>query len=503
MRPPRVPRLVAIALPFVTVAALAGRADAQHATPLSPACGTELASLQTTLVATNSDDPPQAYLYHFQLFSDPALTILVTESPLTAQGAAGTTSWSVPATLVEDHRYYWRVRVKGATDFGPWSAACSFFTNTVNEAPGIPRIDSPAFGAQVNTFTPVLEVDNATDPDLDPLHYQFSLYSDPALSNQVTATPPAGVAEGANGTTSWQVPAAANLMEDHFYYWHVRACDPENLCGGDSATGQFFVTTTNAPPEAPPIVSPQNGSTVGTLRPDLVILNADDADFDPLVYDWDLATDLTFTTIIDGAANVPPQGAQSTALELSNDLLEDHRYCLRVRSDDGQAQSHYNVACFLVSEHDDAPSVPTLEEPSDGMGAASVHPVFSWAPSTDPEDEPITYDLEVKDDAGTLVGSVMGVSGTVTSISPALANRATYTWRARAVDRSGAASEFSPENTFTIDDPSDTGCCHTEGSCNAGDATDGRSLAPLGLGLAVLALRRRRARREPPSRRRS
>ncbi|HVV84912.1 MAG TPA: hypothetical protein VHE35_17730 [Kofleriaceae bacterium] len=503
MRPPR-PLIAAAAVTAVAAVTLAAPAPAraQHATPMSPACGSEIPSLQTVLVAANADDPPAAYAYQFQLFSDPGLTILISETPnpdgLVPQDADGTTSWFVPVNLLEDTRYYWRVRVENTatSELGPWSAGCSLFVNTVNEAPGIPRIDSPASGAQVSTFTPVLEVDDAIDPDLDLLHYQFSLFSDPALSNQVVATPPAGVAEGPNGKTSWQVPAAANLMEDHFYYWHARGCDPENLCGGYSASGQFFVSTQNEPPEAPSIVAPQNGSIVGTLRPQLVILDADDSDLDPLVYDWDLATDVAFTTIIDGAANAPPQGAQNTAFELSHDLQEDHRYCWRVRSDDGQAQSNDNIACFLVSQENDPPTTPVLDSPvADSM--LDRTPIFSWEPSTDPEDEPIQYELQVDDDAGRRVGEVAGVSGTVTIIAAELVGGRTYHWRVRATDRSGASSPFSADATFSrVAPPADTGCCTSDNGCQTSGHGGPGTLGPVGLGLALIGLaRRRRTRR--------
>src|SRR5690606_2119666 len=127
----------------------------------------------------------------------------------------------------------------------------------------------------------------------------------------------------------------------------------------------------------------------------------------------------------------------------------------RVRADDGQATSNYNIACFLVSERNDPPSVPTLMNPSDNQAATTTTPVFSWAPSTDPEDEAITYEIAVTRDDGTEVGTVTGVSGTVTSISAELQNGGSYKWRARATDRSGASSAWSAENTFTISAPVD------------------------------------------------
>ena len=464
-------------------------------TPASPMCGAEVASLQTTLTVNNAVDPQGTPLiYDYQLFSDSDLTILIAEAlpPYVAQGVGATTSWSAPTNLLENTRYFWRARAKDQFTFGPFIApACSFFVNTVNEAPGIPRINSPTFGAQVNTFTPTLWVDNATDPDQDVLRYKFEVYRDEALTNLAGASDL--LAEGTEGTTSWSVRLAAGLMEDRTYYWRARAVDPDNLEGGWSATGQFFVTTTNAPPEAPSIVSPLNGTTVGELRPSLVILNADDSDLDPLVYDWDLARDGQFAPIIDGAQNAPPQGAQNTAFHLTADLVENTRYCWRARADDGQVGSPYNVACFLVSERNDSPTVPTLNNPSDTMGATTTTPVFSWTPSTDPEDEAITYEIEVKTAAGDAVGMVTGVSGTVTSIATELTNGASYSWRARATDRSGASSAFSPENTFTVNAPVGPPVDIQPGSgCGTGGWTGSGGFFVAAVGVLAHLRRRRR-----------
>ncbi len=102
-----------------------------------------------------------------------------------------------------------------------------------------------------------------------------------------------------------------------------------------------------------------------------------------------------------------------------------------------------------------APTVPIPNSPSVAMGATTQAPAFSWQPSTDPEGEALTYDLEVEDDAGTLVASARGVVGTVTAIAPVLSNCATYRWRVRATDASGAASAFSPATTFAVSVPID------------------------------------------------
>ena len=84
-----------------------------------------------------------------------------------------------------------------------------------------------------------------------------------------------------------------------------------------------------------------------------------------------------------------------------------------------------------------------------------------------------------------------GVSGTVTSMAGDLQNGGTYTWHARAVDRAGAMSAYSADNTFIVNAPIDDpevvvngGGCQTSGP--------GAGLGLVGLGLLGLLRRRRR-----------
>jgi hypothetical protein len=204
---------------------------------------------------------------------------------------------------------------------------------------------------------------------------------------------------------------------------------------------------------------------------------------------------VTFTNIVASADDDPPAASQHTMFFVPVDLAEDTRYCWRVRSDDGQATSVYNVACFLVSERNDPPSVPALGEPDDQMVIDSVTPVFSWAPSTDPEGNAIMYQLEVRH-GDEVIGEVAGISGTVTAIGTQLTDGETYRWRMRATDAEGLSSAWSDEASFRVAlavDPHDT-CCDSDGGCRTSTRGDGGTLVGTGLGLALIALRRRRRR---------
>jgi MYXO-CTERM domain-containing protein len=161
----------------------------------------------------------------------------------------------------------------------------------------------------------------------------------------------------------------------------------------------------------------------------------------------------------------------------------------------------------VVAAQNQPPTVPVPINPSERTGANTTTPVFSWMPSTDPEGDPITYGLTVRDAAGSVFGEVSGVSGTITSLASELENWETYTWVVRATDRAGATSGDSPPTTFRVFVPEDDdwecpeataglSCLPPEGC--AGCTTGPRSAAGWWLGaLAVAGLVVRRRRLQP------
>jgi len=102
-----------------------------------------------------------------------------------------------------------------------------------NLAPGVPSRVWPAEGA-VATSTPVLTVQNASDPESDPLTYGFTVYSDSLLTQAVRSI--TGVSEG-TGETGWTVSPG---LADGTYYWRAFAEDAE-VRGPFMAKASFLV----------------------------------------------------------------------------------------------------------------------------------------------------------------------------------------------------------------------------------------------------------------------
>ena len=131
-----------------------------------------------------------------------------------------------------------------------------------------PPVIEPATGSDVMTFTPILSVNNASDPNDDKISYEFELYTDSGLSNLLASS--GTITEGA-GITSWT--ASESLVENQAYFWRSRAYDGW-LYGPWMTAASFRANTVNDPPTAPVASSPADGSMVSVLTPTLVVTNA-------------------------------------------------------------------------------------------------------------------------------------------------------------------------------------------------------------------------------------
>ena len=126
--------------------------------------------------------------------------------------------------------------------------------------PGAPSLYSPANFGNVESIRPTLIVNNAFDPDFDPLTYRFEVYGDAELSNLLAQVP--AVASGID-RTSWQVDV--NLPNSQQYWWRGQAFDGSNT-GPWMATATFFINETNTPPATVIVAGPPKGATLRTAQ---------------------------------------------------------------------------------------------------------------------------------------------------------------------------------------------------------------------------------------------
>ncbi|MBN2070375.1 MAG: hypothetical protein JW814_02870 [Candidatus Krumholzibacteriota bacterium] len=215
------------------------------------------------------------------------------------------------------------------------------------------------------------------------------------------------------------------LEEDTEYEWMIYAIDQHD----DASIGLWWQFTTgsgfNNPPVAPFDPDPEDGSTgvflIATLDWDCY-----DFDDDPLTYDlWfkDLYGDSTL--VADGIAGPPFD---------PDDLEPDRRYYWKVVAHDDQGGS--TPGPWWVFKTMTALNRPPVEPwvlfPDDDATTVPLDVALDWGCS-DPEDDPITYDVAMGLAGGTLtvIGSDLAESSLeVTGLDPLTE----YEWQVSATD---------------------------------------------------------------------
>ncbi|MCK6507798.1 PKD domain-containing protein [Myxococcota bacterium] len=475
-------------------------------TLLSPADGERLGAVPPVLQVGNATAPlGQDLTYGFEVYADAALTDRVTSVAGRAPGSGSTTEWLLGgATLEENTDYWWTATA--ADDFveGPAaSPAFSFFVNAVNEAPGAPGIGSPFDGGIVETLTPDLVLTAAVDPDRDALTYRAVL-RDPAGAVVAELADLPEVGGTATGTL------ATPLAEDTEYCWSGLAVDPGGLESLSSSTACFLVDLENDPPSAPTILSPTEGQQV---EPSALVVRIQDG-VDPegraIRHEFQLDSVASFDSAALQAAWVKADGDGTSDWAPPLALDAGATWYLRVRCDDGGAQSAWTTVTFQTAGAPGAPTAPDLLSPANGETVAGAWS-YTLANAWDPDGQALTYEVLVVDRLGGTVLSGEGLpegEGQTTWTPEALPD-GVYSWTARAVDESGNASPWAQAWVFQVgagvsgDGGADGGADSGAGMQVAGEgcgcasggegAGGGRALVAGLVGLLGLAWRRRRA----------
>jgi len=172
--------------------------------------------------------------YRFEVYSDAALTHLMSQNVAVASGA-GTTAWQVDVNLPNNAQYWWRACANDGTYTGAWSAPATFYVNEVNHPPAILEQLGPANGAILFGDLDRLFWREGVDPDVGDFittyHIQVSKTSDfaaPVINDSAIGAPPAfgdQPTEVALTISLGALTGAGNLQSGTAYYWRIRAED--------------------------------------------------------------------------------------------------------------------------------------------------------------------------------------------------------------------------------------------------------------------------------------
>ncbi|WP_338847489.1 hypothetical protein V8J88_02125 [Massilia sp. W12] len=207
---------------------------------VSPAAGSQSAVNALALTVSNASDADGDSLrYQFELDVSPGFNTNAKQSALLDGAADGQTRWQV-ANLLENQRYWWRVKARDAESESAWVSA-DFMVNVANDAPPAPAIANPGDGAWSADLQPVLSATAVQDPEGEPVRYQFEVFGDARLQNKVL--------DGVSDNTAWK-PAQA--LNDHTtYWWRVRALDAHDAASAWSQAATLYLSS--SPYQAPGI----------------------------------------------------------------------------------------------------------------------------------------------------------------------------------------------------------------------------------------------------------
>ena len=222
---------------------------------------------------------------------------------------------------------------------------------------------------------------------------------------------------GLTGTSA----TPSGLLNSTTYYWRVSAVN----AGGSSISETWSFTTVPAIADVPTLTAPINTATDialdGTLEWNMVT-GAD-------TYSIEIATDATFSTIIDS------QSGLTDLTTIAAGLLNNQTYYWHVRSHNAGGDSAWSGAWSFTT----VPAIadaPVLATPLDLSIDIALDGTLEWNTATGAD----SYTVEIATDNtfNNVVDIQTGLTGT--SATPSgLLNSTTYYWRVSAVNTGGSS----------------------------------------------------------------
>lgn len=312
------------------------------------------------------------------------------------------------------------------------------------QAPATPQVASPAFGAEVTSQAPTLQLTNGEHGDsIGAVDYTFEVYEDEGMTRQVgmiSAVP--------EGTTTTEVTLdsynlGTTLADNTTYYWRANA----RIAAGASewVNGRFFVNTQNDAPTVFSVSKPSDLTLVDTLTPTLITNNSSDIDGDALSYSFHVYAeeDADFSNPVAEVVGLSQGNGGQTAWTVSSPLVNGQLYFwIATVSDEHGATTVADPASFIVSTSNLAPSAPVVDAPGEGQVVPDTTVTLAVANAQDPERQNLEYWFELDEvnsfDSPAKQASTAIAEGTSTTnwTVEGLERGRTYYWRAKADDGS-------------------------------------------------------------------
>jgi hypothetical protein len=284
-------------------------------TLIEPVDWAEITVLRPALRWLDSTHPLGDSVTHdVEVYSDEDLNELVSSTTGYVGDGGGEGLWALSVDLVENGRYWWRVR--GVDDYvgGPWADGI-FFVSLVNDPPPTPTLLYPVGGELVDTTLPTLQWADVEDIEFDAVTYHARVW-DETGENLVAEF--GGEAEARD--QNWTVEIG--LEEDGLYSWEVRAIDEHGAASEWSDPEEFRASAFNDAPAEVEWVSPEDDSEFDERSPTLVITSSVDPEGQAITYEFLIDERATFDSpdLVELTTQGPADEDGNISLDLS---LED------------------------------------------------------------------------------------------------------------------------------------------------------------------------------------
>jgi len=399
--------------------------------PLSPIDDDFVSETHPTMWISNStDDESDPLAYDFQLSSDSDFSEII-EYAVSVEEGLDSTSWTTSIAHPDNEQYWWRTASYDGFENSEYSASASFVMNAVNDHPTEFELLIPANTSEVESLTPLLDWEDAVDPDpLDQVSYRVLLGTEIPDLIEIEV----GIESSFETTTP--------LTDNTLYYWKVIATD---LHGAETeSTGDYWTFITNTANDDP--------NTFALITP---TQNSVEIDLTPLFYwedtgDPDHGDTLTYYLYYDQDSLFSETDPIETLLHFhtpSSDLADNSTYFWKVIAVDEEgwrATMESETWRFWTNTVLEPPNPFLLVSPFDGEDGVPVTPTLIWETATDndPNDYAL-YNLFVAEDStfSSIAFEELGIADTTFVVTDALNDNSQYYWRVDAVDSDSLVSE--------------------------------------------------------------
>ncbi|MDP3156351.1 MAG: Ig-like domain-containing protein [Archangium sp.] len=320
--------------------------------------------------------------------------------------ANGSGSWTFTTSALSEASH--TVRATATDSAGNVSVSSNTNTFTVDTVPpAAPVVITPANGSRTSSNTPSI--------------------SGTAEANSTITVIIDGVAVGtaaANASGAWTFTSP--LLSDGAHAARATATDAVGNVSVSSNTNTFTVDTTA--PAAPVVVTPGNGSRIGSNTPSIT---------------GTAEANATITVFVDGVSVGTTTANASGAWTFTSAQLADGAHTTRATATDsvGNVSVNSNTNSFTVDTT--PPAAPIVATPANGSRTGDNTPTVS---GTSEANATVTVSID-----GVVAGTVTAdASGNWSFTTAALAEGA-HTVRVTATDSVGNVSVNSNTNTFTVD----------------------------------------------------